>query len=109
MALRRALFKIGLRYRVNVRYGRGTIDVAFTRRRVAIFCDGCFWHRCPDHGTESKRNGGWWAEKLQANVDRDCRLRGRLEADGWMVIRVWEHEDADSAAREIKRLLKLRD
>jgi DNA mismatch endonuclease (patch repair protein) len=73
----------------------------FTRARVAVFIDGCFWHSCPEHGTTPKNNSEWWTAKLAANVSRDRRTTTKLEEAGWIVIRVWEHEPTDEAARRV--------
>lgn len=104
VALRRALHARGLRYRVGYPVPgnrRRTIDVAFTRARVAVFVDGCFWHGCPDHGTQPRANASWWQTKLAANAARD-RDTDRVLADaGWTVVRVWEHEDPRTAAAGI--------
>ena len=71
--VRRALHRLGLRYRVNYRGLPGTPDIAFTRARIAVFVDGCFWHSCPEHGVTPKANRQWWTDKLQATVERDGR------------------------------------
>jgi DNA mismatch endonuclease (patch repair protein) len=73
LALRTALHRRGLRYRIDYRIlGVGSRpDIAFIRSRVAVFVDGCFWHCCPIHGTRPKRNALWWQKKLDANVARD--------------------------------------
>ncbi|QKE83184.1 very short patch repair endonuclease [Arthrobacter sp. NEB 688] len=106
VALRRELHARGLRYRTNVpvpQQRRRTIDVAFTRAKVAVFVDGCFWHGCPEHGTRPRANSEWWAKKLTANQARD-RDTDRLLVDlGWHVIRVWEHEAPQAAADRIIR------
>jgi len=103
VALRRELFAHGLRYRVAFPVPgqrRRTIDIAFTRAKVAVFVDGCFWHGCPEHGTSPRANSAWWSVKLTANRERD-RDTDRLLTDlGWAVLRVWEHEPpADAASR----------
>lgn len=72
---------------------RRRADILFTKARVAVFVDGCFWHKCPVHGTEPKANAEWWRAKLQRNVERDRDTDRRLEEAGWTVIRLWEHED----------------
>jgi DNA mismatch endonuclease (patch repair protein) len=77
---------------------RRRADLTFTRARVVVFVDGCFWHRCPLHGTAPAANGAWWAEKLAGNVARDRDTEKRLKADGWIVLRFWEHEDMEQAA-----------
>lgn len=79
---------------------RRTADIVFAGARVAVFVDGCFWHSCPEHGTEPSSNKAWWAEKLAKNVKRDADTDSRLAAAGWLVVRVWEHEDpAEASAR----------
>lgn len=101
LALRRQLHARGLRFRVNVRGLPGRPDIALTRARIAVFVDGCFWHRCPDHGVLPKNNTDWWDAKLAENVARDRRKDSALRADGWSVIHVWEHEDPAAAADNI--------
>lgn len=102
--LRSALHRLGVRYRVNRRVEDGvrtTVDIAFGPAKVAVFVDGCFWHRCPQHGTAPKANGQWWSQKLAGNVARDRRNDAQLGARGWKVVRVWEHENAEQAAEMI--------
>lgn len=96
VAIRKELYRRGLRYRVDVPIPgvtRSRPDIVFTGKRVAIFVDGCFWHSCPEHGTLPTANREWWEEKLAANVERDRRHNAELEAAGWVVLRFWEHED----------------
>lgn len=110
MAIRRALWAKGLRYRVDyapLADKRRKADVVFPKARVAVFVDGCFWHRCPVHATMPKTNEAWWAGKLAGNVARDRETDARLEAGGWTVVRVWEHEDADDAAERIAAAVSL--
>lgn len=109
LRLRRELHGRGLRYRVDIRPDpatRSRADIVFTRARLAIFVDGCFWHRCPIHGTAPRANSKWWAAKIDGNVDRDRRTDAHLEALGWHVVRVWEHEDPHAAADRIEQLLR---
>jgi len=101
LALRDALFAQGLRYRLNVRREGTSIDIAFVGLRLAIFCDGCFWHGCSRHTTLPKRNRSWWKTKIEGNVARDRRLRRTLARAGWSIIKVWGHEDADEASVRI--------
>jgi DNA mismatch endonuclease (patch repair protein) len=100
LALRRAAWSRGLRYRVDVAPipGRRRADLVFTRAKVAVFVDGCFWHRCPEHATMPKRNQAWWRAKLDANVARDRAADRELLDAGWIVVRVWEHEEPEVAA-----------
>jgi len=106
--VRRALHRLGLRYRVNYRGLPGTPDVVFTKARIALFVDGCFWHRCPDHGVIPKANRQWWSDKLQTTVERDGRKDSELEAAGWLPVHVWEHEDSSEAASRIYELWSTR-
>lgn len=103
MAIRRLLHARGLRYRVDVPLPgmRRRADLVFSSARVAVFVDGCFWHGCPDHGTQPKRNAAWWAEKIASNAERDRDTDRRLVADGWIVVRVWEHEVPEAAAARV--------
>ncbi len=101
--LRRELHSRGLRFRVNLRGLPGTPDIAFTRAKIAVFVDGCFWHRCPEHGVLPKANRNWWREKLDRNVERDRRKDGELEELGWLSIHVWEHDDPSTVADGIEQ------
>lgn len=81
-------------------------DIVFTRRRVAVFCDGCFWHGCPEHGDRPHiRNEHYWSPKIAGNTERDARHTAALEADGWTVLRFWEHEDPHVVAERIKAVV----
>ena len=104
LRLRHELHALGLRYRVNLTGLPGTPDVAFTRARIAVFVDGCFWHRCPDHGVLPKANRIWWVEKLDGNVERDRRKDRELEMMGWLPVHVWEHDCPVEAALGIRNL-----
>ncbi|MCB1880157.1 MAG: very short patch repair endonuclease [Gammaproteobacteria bacterium] len=111
MRLRRRLHAIGLRYRINhvvLDRPRRTADVVFTRARLAVFVDGCFWHGCPEHGSWPKNNAEYWRDKIETNRRRDSDTNDRLEASGWAVVRIWEHEDPDKAAKRIALLYRSR-
>ena len=106
--LRRLLWRMGLRYRVQYKVPglpRRKVDIAFTRRKVAVQVDGCFWHGCPEHGTMPGRNSEWWRWKIAKNQARDRDTDEKLEALGWTVIHIWEHEAPDDAAATIARAL----
>jgi DNA mismatch endonuclease (patch repair protein) len=109
ITLRRALRALGIGYRVDVTIPgtRCRADVAFVRRKVAVFVDGCFWHGCPEHGTWPKANGEWWRAKIEANRRRDRNTDDRLRTIGWRVLRFWEHEDLAVAARTVSWVLQL--
>jgi DNA mismatch endonuclease (patch repair protein) len=70
----------------------GKPDFIFPRMKVAIFVDGCFWHGCPKHSTLPKNNREFWQKKLGANKVRDKLVGRELRKNGWVVIRIWEHE-----------------
>jgi DNA mismatch endonuclease (patch repair protein) len=110
MALRSRLHRRGLRFRVHYSLPelRRKADIAFPRKRIAVFVDGCFWHGCPEHGTWPKQNAEWWREKIEANQRRDAETNRRLAELGWCVIRVWEHERPESAARVIESEIRRR-
>lgn len=105
-ALRSELHRRGLRFRKDllVRTPAGVrtkVDIAFTRSRIAVFLDGCFWHGCPEHRTTPKANADYWIPKLARNQERDARVTSALQADGWTVIRAWEHEAAPEVAAKV--------
>ncbi len=98
-ALRQGLWRMGLRYRLHARTPAGRPDLLFRTARVAVFIDGCFFHGCPDHYVRPRTNADFWARKLATNVSRDRRQTVALEAQGWTVLRVWEHEVFESPDR----------
>lgn len=111
--LRSALHARGLRFRkdfsIRLPGLRVRADVVFTRRRVAVFVDGCFWHCCPEHGRVPKSNLDYWEPKLRANVDRDARVTESLTEAGWVVRRFWEHVEPAVAADEVEAIVRSRD
>lgn len=82
----------------------GKPDIVFTRARLAVFVDGCFWHGCPQHGTNPKSNSEYWTAKLARNRARDAVVTEALEADGWTVIRYWDHDIKDDIARVVTEI-----
>lgn len=111
LAVRRCLHSMGFRYRLHVAVpgrARRTIDVAFPGPRVAVFVDGCFWHACPDHASWPKDNATVWQAKLEANVARDRQTDQVLREHGWEVVRIWEHEVPEEAARRVADVVRRR-
>ena len=107
-ALRSELHRRGLRFRKHLAPLRGLrckADVVFTRQRLAVFVDGCFWHRCPDHGSQPKSNAEWWRIKLDANVARDRRNDLALTEAGWTVLRFWAHIPVEEMAEKVSTAL----
>jgi DNA mismatch endonuclease (patch repair protein) len=100
--LRAALHRRGLRFRKNMLIDtdqrRIRVDIAFTRQRLAVFVDGCFWHTCPDHGSTPRANASYWHAKLERNRTRDVAVNDALRQSGWRVARIWEHQDPTEAA-----------
>lgn len=110
VALRRLLHARGRRFRVDAALPgvpRRRADILFSRYRVAVFVDGCFWHSCPVHATSPVNNADWWTVKLERNVQRDRDTDRRLAALGWRSVRVWEHEDVSDAADRVEAALSL--
>lgn len=105
LAVRRRLHASGLRYRVDHPADptdrRRRADIVFTRARIAVFIDGCFWHGCPEHYVEPKANADYWRPKIARNRERDQESTQRLLEAGWEVMRFWEHEDPDLVAATI--------
>jgi DNA mismatch endonuclease (patch repair protein) len=106
LALRSALHRLGLRFRVDSAplpdLARRRADIVFRRAQVAVFVDGCFWHGCPAHGTVPRSNAGYWVPKLHRNRERDAETDAALEMAGWLPIHVWGHDDPQEAATRIK-------
>jgi DNA mismatch endonuclease (patch repair protein) len=111
-AVRAALHALGLRFRIDARVwsspGAPRPDIVFRRGRVAVFVDGCFWHSCPTHCRMPKTNLDYWGPKLARNRERDRRNDHALSEAGWLVIRIWEHEDPEEAALRIAAAIRTR-
>lgn len=112
LALRQRLHGLGLRYRVNAPLPlegvRRRADVLFPRRRIAVFVDGCLWHSCPDHCRLPRTNADYWHAKLARNQARDTDTNRRLTELGWIVLRIWEHENPEDAAKRVATLVAAR-
>lgn len=110
VALRRELYRIGLRYRVDyevLKKPRRVADVAFPGLRIAIFVDGCFWHGCPEHASWPKQNAEFWRQKIETNRHRDADTNERLRSMGWTVLRFWEHESPAEAAEVVAQTVAM--
>jgi DNA mismatch endonuclease (patch repair protein) len=110
VALRSALHRMGLRFRKDlaIRTPERVVrpDVVFTRTRLAVFVDGCFWHACPQHGNMPRANTAYWVPKLERNVRRDRAVDAALTAAGWTVFRAWEHDEPQHVARKVMEILR---
>ena len=111
LRLRRALHRMGLRYRIHTTPGQTSTciaDIVFPAERVVIFVDGCFWHGCTEHTKPPRTNAGYWVPKIERNRERDRTIDRRLTLAGWLSVRVWEHDDVASAAQTIAQLISKR-
>lgn len=111
LRVRRAVHRLGLRYRVDTRpipSLNRRADLVFTRTKVAVFVDGCYWHGCPEHGTSARTNAGYWVAKIEQNRQRDQETNLILAEAGWVVIRAWEHEDSELVASRIADTVRAR-
>src|SRR5262249_669590 len=109
LQLRHLLHGAGLRYRIHWPVPgdrRRRIDIPFTRRKVAGFVDGCFWHRCATHYVAPQANANFWDTKIRGNTQRDVETTALLENDGWLVLRFWEHEKPGDIVECIQKSLK---
>jgi DNA mismatch endonuclease (patch repair protein) len=106
MALRRALWKAGLRYRVHVRKLPGTPDVVFTSAKVAVFCDSSFWHGRSWDVKKARlgTNREFWIRKIERNMARDVRVTNELQSLGWQVLRFWDVDIERDAPECVKRV-----
>src|SRR4051794_39700592 len=108
LALRSALWASGLRgWRVHAKTLPGKPDLAFTRWRIAVFVDGCFWHGHPDFFTPGK-SGSYWDAKIERTKERDRQANEALSAAGWTVLRFWDFEveqDLDRCVAEVRDAL----
>jgi len=103
--LRRELWRRGYRYRVHYSLP-GKPDIVFIRERVAIFCDGCFWHGCPNCFRPPKSNESYWGPKIRKNRERAKKYNEILQSRGWTVLRFWEHEILDDSSSIILKIEK---
>lgn len=86
----------------------GRPDFAFPKLKLAVFVDGCFWHGCPKHGVQPKGNKEFWTTKLEANKARDRKVTRLLRANGWSVLRIWEHHLTKSRqVSTVRRVLRV--
>lgn len=108
LAVRQALWRHGLRgYRVNWKGVSGRPDICFTKKRLAIFVHGCFWHRCPKCAKSSpKTNSEFWKKKFELNVARDQRKLDALHQQGWKTLVLWECDIKKDLAGQVEQVVK---
>ncbi|NHA01371.1 very short patch repair endonuclease [Nocardioides sp. W3-2-3] len=111
LAIRRLVHARGLRYRVNYRPEstlRRTGDLVFTKVRVVVLVDGCYWHGCPEHFVPPVRNRDFWSSKIERNRERDAETTAESTKRGWRVLRFWEHESPERVAAAIESAVRAR-
>jgi len=106
LILRKTLYHSGLPgYRLHWKKAPGKPDICYPSRKLAIFINGCFWHRCPYcNPPMPKSNTAFWEEKFMRNFERDKRKINELESEGWKVIVFWECEIKNELERSIRKV-----
>lgn len=109
--LRKALWHSGIHYRKQYRIYNCHPDIVVTKYKIAIFCDGDFWHGKNYEEHKIKHNSAFWDNKIRRNIERDLENTIMLRDNGWFVIRFWEDDiksDLDYCLEEVKKLIVLR-
>jgi len=106
LLLRKLLFRKGVRgYRIHYRLV-GKPDLVFPSKKVVVFIDGCFWHKCPKCFIEPETRKEFWINKIEGNVKRDKEVNKILKKEGWKVLRFWEHEIKTKPDKIVSRIIK---
>jgi DNA mismatch endonuclease (patch repair protein) len=106
LALRKAIWKLGYRYRLNVSKLKGKPDIVFNKYKVVVFVDGEFWHgyKWAEKKPKIKANRKYWVKKIERNIERDLENTNFLLSNGWVVFRFWEHEIKKDLAGCVKKI-----
>jgi len=104
LKVRSLLHKKGLRFRIHTNL-IGKPDIVFQSKRVVVFLDSCFFHKCPYHYIETKSNKKYWKPKLQRNKERAKEVNEHLKKDGWTVLRFWEHQIKKNPEKVISKII----
>lgn len=110
LKVRKYLFSLGYRYRVNYKDLPGKPDIVFTKKKIAIFIHGCYWHghNCNSrYAHVSKSNTDYWSAKINRNKERDANNIELLMKNGWKVIVLWECDIKDNFESIIEKLHSL--
>lgn len=106
LKLRKLLWSRGIKgYRIHHNLS-GKPDIVFTKKKIAIFIDGCFWHKCPVCFQEPETRKEFWMKKISSNVERDYKNTRQLQDDGWIVIRFWEHEIRKTPDNVVEKIIE---
>jgi DNA mismatch endonuclease, patch repair protein len=107
MKLRKLLWSAGIRgYRVHYDLP-GKPDIVFVKKKIVLFIDGCFWHKCPIDFQEPETRKDFWMKKINSNVERDERINRELSDTGWTIIRIWEHEMRKEPEKVVQRIVEI--
>jgi len=106
--LRSLMWSKGFRFRKQHKVANVSVDVALLGPKIAILVDGCFWHGCPLHYRRPKSRRDYWDAKLERNKRRDARNDRDLSSEGWLVLRIWEHETSEDALERVMRAIQCR-
>jgi DNA mismatch endonuclease (patch repair protein) len=105
LIIRKLLYSRGIRgYRTHYNLP-GKPDIVFIKKRLVVFIDGCFWHKCPIDFIEPETRKEFWKNKIDSNVVRDKTVQNLLESSGWTVLRIWEHEVKQNPDEVVDRIL----
>lgn len=113
LALRKALWERGIRYRKNYKKLIGKPDIAITKYKIAVFCDSDYWHGYDweNRNQRIKSNRDYWVPKIERNMERDREVTSALQSEGWLVIRFWEWQikkHLDECVEEVLRAVSTR-
>ena len=103
ISFRKKLWNKNHHYRLHYKI-TGKPDLVFVSKKVAVFIDSCFWHKCPLHHRQPNSNKDYWIPKLKRNEERAKEVNKILIKEGWKVVRIWEHEIKENKERCIKRI-----
>ena len=105
VSFRKKLWNKRRHYRLHYKVA-GKPDLVFVSKRIAVFIDSCFWHKCPLHHRQPNSNKEYWIPKLKRNEERAKEVNKNLIKEGWKVIRIWEHEIKDNQDKSIKKITR---
>lgn len=103
--IKRALYPKGPRYRKHYKKLTGRPDIVFTSRKIAVFIDGDFWHGYNFGKIKNRLPKKYWRKKIENNIKRDGRINRILKKEGWIVVRIWEHEIKKQPAKALNRII----
>lgn len=104
LILRKRLWASGYRYRANYKTF-GSPDIAFPGKKIAVFCDGDFWHG-RNYWEEKSRYKKFWRDKIITNIKRDRKVNKRLRKEGWIILRFWKTEILKNPEQCVKKIAK---